>query len=217
MMPAQPAERIRDADRSREAILDAAERLFAERGYDGTSLNDIAAHAGLSRGTPSYFFGSKEQLYIDVLNRAFAARQAATSAAFEPVHAWCAGDEDLDALRAALTTAADRYLLFLARRPSFVRLVMQEELSGGHRMQARGEPSTAMQDGFEALRRAGRPRSLRAFNVGDAIILFIALTFAPVSYRNTLTRAVGREVERPAARREQVRLAVDQLMHFLAA
>jgi AcrR family transcriptional regulator len=216
-MSARVAERIRDAERSREAILEAAERLFAERGYDGSSLGDIASAAGLSRGTPSYFFGSKEQLYLDVLDRAFAARQQATRAAFEPVHEWCDGAAGLDALRRALSEAADDYLRFLASHPSFARLVMQEELGGGVRMQCRAVASTAIEDAFGALRRRGRRRGLRPFRVADAVLVFVALTFAPISYRNTLMRAVDRDLERPAARREQVRLVVDQLMHLITA
>ena len=58
--------------RSREAILDAAERLFAEKGYESTSLKKIAEVAGLSRNTPAHFFGSKEGLYGVVLDRVFA-------------------------------------------------------------------------------------------------------------------------------------------------
>src|ERR1700736_4321278 len=111
-MSASTVAKVRDAERSREAILETAERLFAELGYDAASLSEIAAEAGLSRGTPSYFFGSKEDLYIAVLDRAFTARQATTKAAFEPVHDWCESDDGLDALRAALAHAADRYLQF---------------------------------------------------------------------------------------------------------
>lgn len=209
--------RTRDARRSREALLDSAETLFAQRGYDGASLGDIAAGAGLSRGTPNYFFGSKEQLYLEVLDRAFAARQAATSAAFAPVHDWAAGDGGLDELRAALTRAAEDYLRFLADHPSFVGLVMREELGGGGRMRRRTVPSTAMQDAFAALRRVGRSRGLRRFKEADAILVFVALTFAPVSYRNTLMRAVDRDLEEPTVRRQLVRLAVDELMHLLVA
>src|ERR687884_731159 len=88
-MPARGAEKVRDAERSREAILAPAGRLFAERGYDAASLQDIGAAAGLSRGTPSYFFGSKERLHLDVLRRAFDRRHEATTAAFAPVRAWC--------------------------------------------------------------------------------------------------------------------------------
>ena len=214
-MGPKAAERTRDAERSRTAILVAAEEFFSEHGYDAASLNDIGAAAGLSRGTPSYFFGSKEQLYVAVLDRAFGARQEATEAAFEPVRAWAAGDADLGALRDALERAARDYIRFLVDHPSFVRLVMREELAGGRRMAARTEASTAMQAAFMALRRQAGRRGLSAFKVDDAVLLFVSLTFAPVSYRNTLMRAVERELTRPAVVRRHVRLVVDQLMHLL--
>src|SRR5215472_4274810 len=63
--------RARDASRSRRALLDAAERLFAERGFEATTMADIGAAAEPSAGAAAYFFGSKEQLYRAVLGRAF--------------------------------------------------------------------------------------------------------------------------------------------------
>ncbi|MEA2714337.1 MAG: hypothetical protein QOK27_2298, partial [Gemmatimonadales bacterium] len=65
-------EKVRNPDRSRVAILDAAEQLFADQGYDATSLNQVGTVAGVSRGTPGYFFGSKADLYQAVLDRSFA-------------------------------------------------------------------------------------------------------------------------------------------------
>jgi AcrR family transcriptional regulator len=43
-------------------IIDTAERLFAERGFDGTSVRDIADEAGINIAMISYYFGSKEKL-----------------------------------------------------------------------------------------------------------------------------------------------------------
>jgi AcrR family transcriptional regulator len=215
-VPVSAVEKIRDAERSREAILAAAERFFADRGYEGASLNEIATGAGLSRGAPSYFFGSKQQLYLQVIERTFAARERATRAAFAPVHLWCESGGDLDELRSALTTAAEDYMAFLARRPAFVKLIMREELTGGASIRRRRTRSTAMQDAFAALRGAGIRHGLRPFEVDDAVLLFVALTFAPMSYSNTLMRAVKRDLGRPAARRRQVDLTVAQLMRLLA-
>jgi TetR/AcrR family transcriptional regulator len=208
-------ERIRDAERSRESILAAAERLFADQGYDGASLNDIAVKAGLSRGTPSYFFGSKERLYSEVIERVFAAREEATRLAFDPVADWCAGEGGLDDLRVALTRAAEDYMAFLAKRPSFVKLVMRDELTGGRSLRARRGRSTAMQDAFQAVRTASRRRGLRPFDVDDAVLVFIALTFAPLSYSNTWMRAARRDLRKRPDREHQVNLAVTQLMHLL--
>ena len=71
-MAEQNAERRRDAERTREAILIAAEDHFARRGFEGTSLQQIAEAAGVARSTPAYFFGSKDALYDAVLARAVA-------------------------------------------------------------------------------------------------------------------------------------------------
>jgi AcrR family transcriptional regulator len=52
-----------DLDDTRGAILTAARAQFAERGYDGTKLRDVAAAADVDVALVSYFFGSKDRLF----------------------------------------------------------------------------------------------------------------------------------------------------------
>src|ERR1700733_6973121 len=51
----------------REHILVVAEELFAEKGFDGTSVRDIAQQAGVNLAMISYYFGSKEKLLESLL------------------------------------------------------------------------------------------------------------------------------------------------------
>ena len=55
--------------KTRERILDAAERLFAERGFHAVSLRQIAAEAGIGVSHLQYHFDSKEALYYSVFER----------------------------------------------------------------------------------------------------------------------------------------------------
>src|SRR5919204_5923482 len=80
--PAGDLERTRDAERTREAILVAAEDRFARLGFEGTSLQHIGEAAGVARSTPAYFFGSKKTLYDAVLTRAVARSQEAMARAY---------------------------------------------------------------------------------------------------------------------------------------
>ncbi|GAA4670720.1 MULTISPECIES: TetR/AcrR family transcriptional regulator [Amycolatopsis] len=57
-------------DESRRRILDAAEELFAERGFDRTSFVDIAERSGISRGSIPWHFKNKDGLLMAVLMRA---------------------------------------------------------------------------------------------------------------------------------------------------
>lgn len=54
---------------TRERILDAAERLFAEHGFAGTSHRQITAEAGVNLAAVNYHFGSKEELFVEVVRR----------------------------------------------------------------------------------------------------------------------------------------------------
>ena len=56
---------------SREQILSTARRLFAERGYDGCNVSDIARQAGMSQGNIYWYFASKEELFKAVLVEGF--------------------------------------------------------------------------------------------------------------------------------------------------
>jgi AcrR family transcriptional regulator len=53
----------------REDILDVAERLFAEQGFEAVSVREISKAADINIAMVSYYFGSKEKLYEDVINR----------------------------------------------------------------------------------------------------------------------------------------------------
>jgi AcrR family transcriptional regulator len=107
----------------KDAILDEATRLFAERGYEGTSMADLAERVGLRKASLFHHFASKEQLRKAVLERlvqrvtATLAKAAATDGAPQPV----AFDERVDAI-------TDAVVGMLAEQPYAARLVLREAM-----------------------------------------------------------------------------------------
>ncbi|GAB3972613.1 TetR/AcrR family transcriptional regulator [Plantactinospora veratri] len=75
---ATPAvERRRDAERTRADIIDVATDEFANRGYSGARVDEIAARTRTTKRMIYYYFGGKEQLYLAVLERAYGEIRAA--------------------------------------------------------------------------------------------------------------------------------------------
>lgn len=64
---------MKRTDRSRAQILEAADAAFRHSGFDGTSVEDIATRAGLTRKTVYNLFGSKEEIALSLIARAEAA------------------------------------------------------------------------------------------------------------------------------------------------
>src|SRR5215813_10695711 len=65
--PKPPVARRRDAAATRAAILASAREAFARAGYDGVGVREIAAGAGVTAMLVNRYFGSKEQLFAEVL------------------------------------------------------------------------------------------------------------------------------------------------------
>ncbi|MFF3444890.1 TetR family transcriptional regulator [Streptosporangium sp. NPDC002721] len=69
-----PGGRRRDAAATRQAILDAAVAAFTRFGYDGVGVRDIAQGAGVTAMLINRYFGSKERLFAEAVDVAFAPR-----------------------------------------------------------------------------------------------------------------------------------------------
>jgi AcrR family transcriptional regulator len=202
----QPVEKERNATRSRAAILDAAERLFAERGYEATSLTEVGAAAGVSRGTPGYFFGSKTDLYRAVLERAFAEVRDAVRAGRARALASSQSPE------AILAGAVSDYFDFLAARPNFIRLIEREALGGARHLEGAGYLSA----GQEALAAISAELGLDDAESGDAaqlLLSVISLCWFPLIHGRTVAPAVGVELEDLADLERRKRHVVNLVVH----
>lgn len=112
---------------TKQRILDSALMAFSEHGFDGTTMRDVAAVAGVNHAMIRYYFETKEQLWRAAVTRLFARI-----------------DEELDYtddFRAAMSTEEGykefirRYVRYCARHPEHARLMVQESIRGGERLQ----------------------------------------------------------------------------------
>jgi TetR/AcrR family transcriptional regulator len=118
---------------TRDRVLQVAQALFAERGYRGTSLRDIARRIGIKAPSLLHHFPSKEQLYLAVLDRIFEGMEEAASTVL------MGRDSFQQRAVAAITGAID----YIAMRSDSMRIIwreMTEESGAGRQLFKRRLP-----------------------------------------------------------------------------
>jgi AcrR family transcriptional regulator len=169
----------RDADRSKEVILDAAEQAFAECGFGATSMKVVGEAAGVSRGTPSYFFGSKTGLYDAVLARVVERARTAMLERYE--HA-----AHTASLEQAVASYVAAFLDFLASDYSFVRLIQWEALADASRVEKLF--GQLVDDALSAFANVAERSGVSAQRL---VLDVVALSWYPFAHEHTLLPALG--------------------------
>ena len=207
-------EGVRDLEGTKGAVLDAAEALFTARGYDAVSLAEVGEEAGVSRGTPAYFFGSKKGLYRAVVERmADDVRGSVAQPHSRPVSGELGND-----VGEAMARAIRGYVDFLASRPNFVALIGREVLDAGRLSE--GEPDLAsladvLGDPGSGLLAEGLKRGpfREDVDAGQLAISIIALCFFPFAHaEGLLKRQLGLDPYDASFLEERKRHVVDLVM-----
>ena len=205
-------ERNRDADSTREEILEAATHEFAQKGLSGARIDQIAERTSTSKRMIYYYFGSKDALYRAVLEREYRRiRQAEASIAFDRL-------APENALAEIVRQSFDSHV----ERPTFIRLVMNENIHHAeHLKQVKGlhRMNKAMIDSLSDLITRGAKSGAfrRGIDPLDLHINITALCFYTVSNRYTFRQGFARDMWAPRElkkRREQV---VDVILRWCAA
>jgi len=210
MTAAAPATRTNDPERTRADIIAVATREFAEKGLAGARIDDIAAAMQTSKRMIYYYFGSKEQLYVAVLEEAYHRIRSIEA------------DLHLDDLAplAALRTLVAFTVDYQRANPDFVRLVMTENIHRGaflaesKTIQKLNVPAiTAVRQVYERGVRDGVFR--KGIDPVDLHMSISALSVFNVANRHTFSLIFKRDLEAPAtvaARRESI---VEMVLRFV--
>jgi AcrR family transcriptional regulator len=113
--------RTNDPEGTRRNIVDMATREFAEKGFSGARVDEIAARTKTSKRMIYYYFGGKEGLYIAVLENAYS-RIRTIEGSLDLEH-----QPPAEALRRLVAFTFD----YQNDHPEFIRLVMNENMLDG--------------------------------------------------------------------------------------
>ncbi|GAA4729140.1 TetR/AcrR family transcriptional regulator [Phytohabitans rumicis] len=205
-----PPDRQRDAERTRGEILAVATREFADRGYNGARVDEIAARTRTTKRMIYYYFGGKEQLYVAVLEQAYAeireAEQTVDVGHLDPV----------TAIRRLAEITFDHH----EAHPDFIRLVSTENI---HRAEHLAQAPGLVTLNTPAIRLIGdileRGRAARLFRYDvDAIdvhMMISAYCFFRVANQHTFGTIFGRDLMAPAARDHYRAMVGDMIVRYL--
>jgi AcrR family transcriptional regulator len=191
----------------REEILEHATRLFAERGYEGTSMGDLAALVGVRKASLFYHFASKDDLYAVSLERLVAAVSEALVTAANA----------RGSFRERLDTMSDAVITVLGEQPFAARVLLREAMDFGPVMRnTLIEPILGALGTAERFFVAGQAAGeFGRFDVRQMLVTMIGVYFMPFGIGGVVERYTGEQPFAASfirARKEAVRAQVRRLV-----
>ena len=191
----------------RDEILDEATRLFAERGYEGTSMADLAERVGLRKASLFHHFASKEVLYAAVLERLVQAVGAAMMKAAVQTGSFT---ERLDNLSDGITIA-------LGEQPFAARLLIREVMDWGPVVRdTLAQTMMTVLDAADQFVKGGQAEGVFVDTDSKQLIITVAgVHFMPFAIGGIVQRFIGADPADPEfveARRKVVR---DHIRHLV--
>jgi AcrR family transcriptional regulator len=178
-----PDERQRDAERTRQQLLDAAVVEFGAHGFGGARVSEIAARAGVNKQLISYYFGGKEGLYRAVADR------------------WRAGEPAIAADAESLGEVVAAYARTSIAQPDLLRLLVREAVDRDTSALDPEGQRARFQSMLEDFRQRQTDGELAA-NLDAAYtgLALFGLAAAPVVFRRSPGRSVSIRTARSSPR-----------------
>lgn len=173
----EPSERVRDAERTKGKLLDAALTEFAANGYQGARVSAIAARAGVNKQLVSYYFGGKEGLYRAIQRE------------------WLASERDRSAPDVPPEEVMRWYLRSSLSDTRVVRLVLWRALAGDG-------PEEETREDVEAEQARMRERQAQGdiapdLDTAAVQLAMMGMVFAPAVFRRTANLLFGVDIDDP--------------------
>lgn len=209
---AGPAGRSRrnDPERTKRDILAVATEEFAANGLSGARVDEIALRTRASKRMIYYYFGSKEGLYLAVLEKAYRDIRAIESS----LHLEGMAPE------AAIRRLVEFTFDYQDRNPDFIRLVSIENIHHAEHV-ARSATirglNVSVIETIRAILRRGREQGVFRAEVDpvDLHMLISAFCFFRVSNRHTFGAIFGRDLAAPELRERHKKMIGDAVIRFL--
>jgi AcrR family transcriptional regulator len=208
----RPGSRSRknDPERTRSDILAVATEEFATHGLSGARVDEIALRTKTSKRMIYYYFGSKEGLYLAVLEKAYSDIRAIESG----LHL-----EDM-APEAAVRRLVEFTFDYQDKNPDFIRLVSIENIHQAEHV-ARSASIRSLNlsivETIRAILQRGREQGVFRAEVDpvDLHLLISAFCFFRVSNRHTFGAIFGRDLTAPELRERHKRMIADAVVRYL--
>lgn len=207
----KPGVRELSAQATRESLLRSAIKVFARRGFDGGSIEQISSAANSHDRMIYYYFGSKQGLYTAVLEEIYRR--------FDEAEATL--DLDLEQPLASLVDVVRFMIGYYRRNPEFIALLNTENLQRGRniaRARRKGEYSSPALGVIDQLLDSGKAREVFRDDISarDLYLMIAALGYFYQSNRFTLSAFLGENLDSAEAQSHWEAFVIDAVLRQVA-